>query len=357
MHISPNTDIPHGVLGGLIIGLSSSAMLYYTGKITGISGTVEGVMVSDAGNSKFWTLPYIGGLLTSGVILANTYPEAFGTDPQLFALSPFGYATAGLLTGFGTRLGSGCTSGHGICGLPRRSVRSLAAVMSFMCTGALSAYLTAHTPVGEIFRGSVESFESTGASDHVIFYITPTVLMTVFGATLFNRNFILNKVAFGDDDSIDSTDKKEPVDSPMKYAVAFSSAVVFGLGLGVSGMCDTARVTGFLDFTSNSGWDLTLLGVMGGGVLFNLITFHLMNGNNHIIPLDPISKISSKIKMDFHPDNLKIDGKLIIGSALFGLGWGLGNFIPDTSCRPLLHHAISVTCHQFSFYRFLIASF
>ena len=192
----------------------------------------------------------------------------------------------------------------------------------------------------ELFRSSAVALKNQDKPEDYIFYITPTLLMLTFGATLCNCNFILNKTVFGDKVLPENPETEQSTGSAMQYVVSFASALVFGLGLGVSGMCDTKRVTGFLNFTSNSGWDLTLLGVMGGGVLFNLITFHLMDLYNHVIPLDPINHIGRMIKMDFHPDNLKIDSKLLIGSAIFGFGWGLGNIrtsFPILSLAPFAY--------------------
>lgn len=71
------------------------------------------------------------------------------------------------------------------------------------------------------------------------------------------------------------------------------------------------------------------MGVMGGGVAFNLISFHVMHANDHIIPLDPLEKkVSNILKMDTHPDNMKINWKLIVGSAIFGMGWGFAGMCP-----------------------------
>ena len=328
MHLSQDIDIQNGVLGGLVIGVASSAMLYWTGKVTGISGVVEGMLVADLGETKSWTMSYFAGLLSAGAVLIHVYPQAFGEDHQLLLLSPTGYAAAGLLTGFGTRMGSGCTSGHGICGLPRRSVRSLTAVLTFMVTGAISSHLFMNTPLKNlIIEKSAVTVESP---EDIIFYITPAVAVAILGATLCNRNFVLNRMVFSDlKTNLIETDLDSNISastpSLLQHAVSFSSALLFGLGLGISGMCNTQRVTNFLNFSGAAGWDPTLIGVMGGGVLFNLLSFHFMHINNHTIPCEDSRKIGSVIKMDFHPDNLKIDWKLITGSALFGLGWGLGD--------------------------------
>ena len=272
MRLSPNITIGNGIAGGVLIGASSTLMLYFTGKVTGISGIVEKIMISDQKDDNSWVLSYLLGLISSGVLLARVYPEAFGNSSQVLILSPAGYVIAGFLTGFGTRMGSGCTSGHGICGLPRRSLRSLAAVMTFMITGAISSHLIVNTSVGKLL--TAEASANISSVESVILYATPTIAITAFVATLYNRNFIFHNILFGYQEAVVLAAK--PENRVMTHVISFSSAMLFGLGLGISGMCNTAKVTDFLNFTGARGWDPTLMGVMGGGVLFNSLTFYLM---------------------------------------------------------------------------------
>lgn len=105
MHLADNIDLQHAVAGGLIIGASSTAFFYLTGKTTGISGIVEGVLIAPAGDDKSWTLSYFLGLLSAGVLLENLIPGSFGSSPHALTLTPQAIAFAGVLTGFGTRLG------------------------------------------------------------------------------------------------------------------------------------------------------------------------------------------------------------------------------------------------------------
>lgn len=324
MHLSGDIKLENGVAGGLVIGVASSALLFYTGKVTGISGIVEKILISDGNDDSSWTISYVAGLVTSGAVLSTVYPSAFGAPSQVLTLSPEGFAVAGLLTGFGSRMGSGCTSGHGICGLPRRSLRSLIAVLTFMGTGALSSYLIANSSVKQLLAsGQISNGRST---DDLVAYITPTVTFAVIAATMHNRGFVLHKLIYGQQvEGADLETKAITVQNSFaKHTTSFLAAVTFGLGLGLSGMCDSGRVTNFLNFTGTDGWDPTLMGVMGGGVIFNLISFHFMNSKNANIALDKKNTISNVLKFDTHPDNMKIDSKLVIGSAVFGLGWGLG---------------------------------
>ena len=125
------------LLGGMLIGLSASAMLLFDGKIAGISGILAGVLKPIKGDT-LWRISFLAGLLAGGMLLRIFFPTAF--DFGIIRPLPM-LIVAGLLVGFGTRLGSGCTSGHGVCGVSRLSPRSLVATGTFIFTGALTVYL------------------------------------------------------------------------------------------------------------------------------------------------------------------------------------------------------------------------
>lgn len=128
------------LLGGVLIGLSASAMLLLDGKIAGISGILAGVLKPVTGDT-LWRICFLAGLLAGGMLLRELLPTAF----DFGIIRPFPLlAIAGLLVGFGSRLGSGCTSGHGVCGVSRLSPRSLVATATFIFTGALAVYLLNH---------------------------------------------------------------------------------------------------------------------------------------------------------------------------------------------------------------------
>lgn len=127
-------------IGGVIIGLAAAIMLFFNGKITGISGIYGSTLGGDTGESG-WRLAFVGGLLAGGLVLVLAHPGAFDFET---GRSMAAVAGAGLLVGFGTRLGSGCTSGHGICGISRFSQRSITATVTFMAAGAVTVYLFNH---------------------------------------------------------------------------------------------------------------------------------------------------------------------------------------------------------------------
>ena len=127
------------LIGGLLIGFSTLLMIRWLGKIAGISGIV-GQLWSAPVNDRAWRLAFVGGLLASPLVYALFAPLP---AVQIVASTPW-LVLAGLLVGFGSRLGSGCTSGHGVCGLSRLSLRSLAATLTFMTTAMLVVWLLRH---------------------------------------------------------------------------------------------------------------------------------------------------------------------------------------------------------------------
>lgn len=125
--------------GGLLIGLASAMFLLFNGRIAGISGVLGGLL-RPASKDVGWRVAFLLGLVVA--------PFAFtqiGTLPDVQVDASSGLlVVAGLLVGLGTRYGSGCTSGHGVCGLSRRSPRSLVATAAFMLTGFVTVYVTRH---------------------------------------------------------------------------------------------------------------------------------------------------------------------------------------------------------------------
>ncbi len=151
----------HALLGGLLLGLAAAAKLLLTGRVLGISGAVKGYVGGDASH---WRTAFLLGMAAGGLAVAQLWPAAVLSEPygalsvsahlpvlhtwpsprELSPRQPAAtsraqasrIALAGLLVGLGSAVGNGCTSGHGICGTARLSVRSLAYVVTFMATGA-----------------------------------------------------------------------------------------------------------------------------------------------------------------------------------------------------------------------------
>jgi len=128
------------LIGGILIGISSTIMLAWNGRIAGISGMVHGLVTPSAGEIN-WRWIFLVGLISGGALYE--YGTGMGPTPQ-FNLMPIAMIIGGLLVGFGTRMGNGCTSGHGVCGLGRLSPRSLVAVITFLGTGMITVYVMRH---------------------------------------------------------------------------------------------------------------------------------------------------------------------------------------------------------------------
>lgn len=130
------------LIGGLLIGVSASLLILFTGRIAGISGIVASlIQLKHRPQGQYtWRILFIAGLLVSSKVF-----EAFAPLPAIeISATTTTLIIAGLLVGFGTRMGSGCTSGHGVCGLSRLSLRSLIATLCFMGTGFMVCYLILH---------------------------------------------------------------------------------------------------------------------------------------------------------------------------------------------------------------------
>ena len=135
-HFTPLTALS----GGLLIGLSAAVLLLFNGRIAGISGIVGGLLQRHKAGDFAWRIAFVLGL-----VLAPALYRVFGELPESqIDASSATLVVAGLLVGFGSRLGAGCTSGHGVCGLSRRSPRSMVATATFMATGFITVYLLRH---------------------------------------------------------------------------------------------------------------------------------------------------------------------------------------------------------------------
>ena len=126
------------LIGGVLIGLSAVMVMALFGRIAGIVGITGGAM--GRAEDSDWRWAFLGGLIVSPLL----YALAAGWPQQTVPTSFVAMGVAGLLVGVGTALGSGCTSGHGVCGLARLSTRSLVAVLTFMVFAALTVFVLRH---------------------------------------------------------------------------------------------------------------------------------------------------------------------------------------------------------------------
>lgn len=206
--------------------------------------------------------------------------------------------------GLGTRLGGGCTSGHGLCGLPRFSLRSITAVFLFLTTGIITAslHLKENIPQSSPLDGLASISFDADTSTKVVF---------VVGALLFAYSLIPSG------------------SSSLVYPIVnFIVGAIFSAGLLVSGMTKREKVNGFLDISeaSKGNWDMSLFAVLMTGVGINLISFNyaLYKGSSIL----PQSIAQSLTGDQIQNPKGAVDLRLVIGAVLFGLGWGIGSMCP-----------------------------
>jgi len=310
----PFTPIESSV-GGLLIGLSSSAHLFLNGDISGMSGIagscIRGVTVQ--GKEQFMTLPwiksflYILGLIIGGAMLRGFIaPQQFLVIPHSNPSQYLMFALGGLLVGIGTQLANGCTSGHMICGIARLSKRSFAAVMTF-CGVAFLMVKLFHSI--DMLNDLLNQEPSQGK---LPFYTLPSwqyslVLIAILLAVVIVYALVI------------LTAKRAPnTKNVLLLPLYLFDGFVFALGLGLSGMVHPAKVLGFFD-VFGSHFDPSLVCVAVGAILFDLVLFQTY------ILRQPAPVLSDQFCL---PKASAIDTKLILGSVLFGIAWGTLGICP-----------------------------
>lgn len=325
MHISPATEILSGAAGGALIALSSTALLLLKGRVSGMSGiTAQALTTKLACPASWWRAAYLAGLLLAGRVFGVA---ADGTGE---ALKPAVLVVAGLLVGFGTRLGGGCTSGHGVMGLPRLSPRSLVAVPAFMTAAAVAAALSrpgAHALARPLWASPAVGGGGGGTGANALaLAVAPTLAAAL----------LLRAASGGPSAAAALPTSAAVARAAPGMLAAFGCAFTFGAGLVVSGMTSTARVRGFLDFSSPDGWDLTLAGVMGAAVAINFVTFRLLRAFFPAPILAPAKSMKGAVVLDHAgPTAPRVDARLLVGSLVFGTGWGLAGICPGPAIVSL----------------------
>ena len=306
-HLTMSIDLQfqpvHALTGGAILGVATVGKLLLSGRVLGISGSFKGTLTE--GDLSPWRFAFLGGLVASGMLDA-------AWDPAQVAEPLPGMAriiTAGLLVGAGTGMGNGCTSGHGICGNSRFSVRSMAYTATFMAAGAAAATLfDTNAALGVNSAHSALNDLVIPAADVMTKYAG---IVAASAAAFLGIGAASKALAKKNDDESTAAHKT------LSLVAEALAGLVFGVGLTVSGMRRAAKVSGFLSATATS-FDPSLMLVMGGAMAVAIPGFAVAKNK-------PKPACERKFSI---PNNKTIDKKLVTGGLLFGAGWGLAGLCP-----------------------------
>eukprot|EP00913_Durusdinium_trenchii_P027354 g25662.t1 len=277
------------------------------------------VVKCELGN-ELWKLWFLVGLFAGGFVnFLFNQPFAFpGAEP--YSISR--YAVAGLVLGLGTRFQRGCTSGHGICGLPRFSMRSLLAVPTFMLFAGLVVYMTRHVmKLDQPKMPGIASLEWPPRLQFPACAVAAAVVLTVLSFS--------------------------PLPSSVHGVISpLASGTIFGLGLGVAGMTNQEKVLNFLDVAGF--WDPSLMFVMGCGMMVSFPAFYLAERFkrrcvlfNHGLAVesdDAKPKCAEKFEK---PGKTGDYGTLVVGAVLFGIGWGLVGICPGPGLAGVVPNLVT----------------
>ncbi|KAL6599185.1 hypothetical protein U3516DRAFT_106622 [Neocallimastix sp. 'constans'] len=296
-------SVVNSIFGGAIMAAATSAHLYLQGKITGVSGMLYKCIKRIELN---YSASFICGMVFMSSLINvfyNPFSKAKKNNDSSFMETPanyskdlslFGFIVAGFLVGFGSRMGNGCTSGHGICGIPRLSKRSIVAICLFMVFGGCIATIRYYCPFFIPGSYSVQARELS-----IINIIVFLASLAGFGYFLFESY------------------KSNAVDKLRDTGIAFAVGAAFSFGLMESGMLKRHTVVGFL--TLGTVWNFRLIFVLGSAVGINYFTFDYI--------LKKLKKPLFKSKYDL-PTSSTVDNKLMVGASIFGIGWGIGGICP-----------------------------
>jgi len=299
-------------VGGLLVGVVVVSRYIVTGKITGISGFLSRGVKWDScskGLDRFvQELTFIGGLICAGGIAHVYLPDCF---EDWSSLPTPRLVLGGFLVGFGSVLGNGCTSGHGISSLSNLRARGLVATCCFMLSAIVTALSTNTGSYLPYFNNTLPQ-ERSGA-----------VVGVCIGACL-----VLVLAA-----------RHMPPYLTTSFTVVFNicCGIVFGLAMAVTNMSKLSATISFLDLRY---WNPALAFVMAGGIFVSAVGFFVINKTMQ----KPLLNDSNSTKF-WRPDHDFIDAKLVVGSLIFGIGWGLAGACPgpalvnvgSTNIPPLIY--------------------
>lgn len=320
-----------GMIGGSLIGGSAGVLLVMNGDIMGISGILSNTLIHPIQSLKdsahHWRWVY----MASFCLAVNLHLNFLSRETALQDVrsersddvpipSIIGHLVGGFLVGMGTRIQNGCTTGHGICGIARLSPRSLVATVSFtLCSAAtrfLVSPLRSWSGVTSFLRTSTLPEHSAAASALVTAVLCLAAMVRPMTIT-------------------ENAKKYTPLQlqqHSQKSVGAAISGLVFALGLAVSGMTKNGKVHDFLCLSgfSQSTFDPTLMAVMGSGILSSWASYQFVKGFS-VVNKDKALTCPAALPEGSSfsvPTNRVIDSRLLMGSCIFGMGWGITGICP-----------------------------
>lgn len=309
--------------GGVLIGAMTVAKRLNSGKNLGVSGETKALMRGISAPAT--TLSFLLGLLAAGYAA----PMVLGAQAAVPMVEGTRAIVAGALVGAGSSIGCGCTSGHGVSGIGRLSTRSIVATCVFMACGA--ATVAAFGTVGELHVSEATRTLNMLAR-------APEAKMILYGKIVAAGVAIQAALyALAKREGGGITDVVKKLELASEGFIGF----FFGLGLVVSGMTNPAKVAGFLAFTSKA-FDPSLAFVMGGALTVVIASTYAAKKVFGILRPSMAREFTTQAKY--------IDKELIIGSAMFGAGWGLAGICPGPGLVNLVMNAgreITLWCLAF----------
>jgi uncharacterized membrane protein YedE/YeeE len=297
--------------------------VFLNGKIAGFSGILLRAVGGGDLDLAFLISMGLAGSLALGA--PPPPPPAAAAAGAALAAAALG----GAISGAGFASASGCTSGHGVCGLGRASPRSLAAVATFMATGALAASLAPH--FGGALARAGRALGGGGALGPLLALAPAALRPAVPLAALLLAGAAVVACGGGGGGG-GGAPRPAPARaraSGAQLAASAACGALFGVGLAVSGMADPAVVKAFLNPWAPGGWNPRLAAVMGGAVAVTAPAFFLMSRRAAPPALAPeAGPLANAFAYGAAGPNKVVNARLLLGAAAFGLGWGLGGVCP-----------------------------
>ncbi|BEJ17075.1 hypothetical protein CspHIS471_0604760 [Cutaneotrichosporon sp. HIS471] len=311
--------------GGLLMHVSSVGLLMGTGRVMGASGIMDGAILGD--HAK-WRWAFLTGMVLAPTVVAVTGLESIlpGNGAELYAAAPLArLALSGALVGFGAKLGSGCTSGHFLCGSSRLAPRSLVAVMTFM----MSAIATAKLVPAKYLVDPLPAINPVYPPTWALPALGGLVLAAILARNAINA--ILPQACKpattnGDSNGVQNGNGQagECKYTPAQLLPYFMSGLTFSFGLIASGMVSPLKVMGFLRVPPPlETWDPSLTLIVAGAVIPNMIHWFSLKKASGDSPKPILSWEKWQV-----PTRRDITPRLVIGALIFGMGWGLGGICP-----------------------------